>query len=101
MIAFPGESGEYRAARDRLLDQEIRLRREMEAVAETEGPEPALAIVERLDLGEYRYLHATRAELLRRLGRTGESRDAYARAIELAHDAAERRLLERRLAQVR
>jgi RNA polymerase sigma-70 factor (ECF subfamily) len=71
------------------------------AVAEAEGPEAGLAIVERLDLGEYRYLHATRGELLRRLGRTGESRDAYARAIELAHDDAERRLLQRRLAQVR
>jgi RNA polymerase sigma-70 factor (ECF subfamily) len=71
------------------------------AVAETDGPEAALAIVEHLDLGDYRYLHATRGELLRRLGRTDESRDAYARAIELAHDDAERRLLERRLAQVR
>jgi RNA polymerase sigma-70 factor (ECF subfamily) len=71
------------------------------AVAEAEGPAAGLAIVERLDLGDYRYLHATRGELLRRLGRTDESRDAYARALALAHDDAERRLLERRLAQVR
>jgi len=71
------------------------------AVAETEGPEAGLAIVERIELDDYRYLHATRGELLRRLGRTDESRDAYARAIELAPDDAERRLLERRLAQVR
>ena len=71
------------------------------AVAQTDGPEAALAIVEHLDLGDYRYLHATRGELLRRLGRADESRDAFARALELAHDDAERRLLERRLAQVR
>jgi RNA polymerase sigma-70 factor (ECF subfamily) len=71
------------------------------AVAETEGPEAGLAIVERIELDDYRYLHATRGELLRRLGRTDESRDAYARAIELAPDDAERRLLERRLAEVR
>ena len=47
---------------------------------------------------EYQYLHATRGELLRRLGRTDEARDAYGRALALAHDDAERRLLERRLA---
>jgi RNA polymerase sigma-70 factor (ECF subfamily) len=71
------------------------------AVAETDGPEAGLAIVERLDLAGYRYLHATRGELLRRLGRTAESRDAYARALELASESAERRLLERRLAELR
>jgi RNA polymerase sigma-70 factor (ECF subfamily) len=71
------------------------------AVAETDGPEAALAIVEQLDLTGYRYLHATRGELLRRLGRTDESRDAYARALELANSSAERRLLERRLAELR
>ena len=70
------------------------------AVAEAEGPEAGLAIVEGLDLAEYRYLHATRAELLRRLGRAEESRAAYARALELSHDEAERRLLERRLAEL-
>jgi RNA polymerase sigma-70 factor, ECF subfamily len=68
------------------------------AVAEADGPEAGLAIAERLDLDGYPYLHATRAELLRRLGRTGEARAAYGRALALAHDAAERRLLERRLA---
>jgi RNA polymerase sigma-70 factor (ECF subfamily) len=70
------------------------------AVAEAEGPAAGLAIVERLALTEYRYLHATRAELLRRLGRTAEARAAYGRAHELAHDDAERRLLERRLAEL-
>jgi RNA polymerase sigma-70 factor (ECF subfamily) len=60
-----------------------------------------LAIVERLDLGEYRYLHATRGELLRRLGRTDEARVAYGRALALVGDDHERRLLERRLAELR
>ena len=48
------------------------------AVAEVEGPEAALAIVDGLDLDDYRYLHATRGELLRRLGRAAEAREAYA-----------------------
>ena len=51
-------------------------------------------------LEDYRYLYATRGELLRRLGRTDEARDAYLRALALAHDEAERRLLERRLAEL-
>jgi RNA polymerase sigma-70 factor, ECF subfamily len=67
------------------------------AVAEAEGPEAGLALVERLELDEYRYLHSTRGELLLRLGREDEARAAYARALELVHDDAERRLLERRL----
>jgi RNA polymerase sigma-70 factor (ECF subfamily) len=70
------------------------------AVAEAEGPEAALALVEALDLGDYRYLHATRGELLRRLGRTDDARAAYARALALAGDEPERRLLERRLAEL-
>jgi RNA polymerase sigma-70 factor (ECF subfamily) len=70
------------------------------AVAETDGPEAGLAIVERLELDDYRYLHATRGELLRRLERTEEARDALQRALELVHDDAERRLLERRLAEL-
>ncbi len=70
------------------------------AVAETEGPEPALGIVDRLELDDFRYLHSTRAELLRRLGRTDEARNAYRRARELTHDGAERRFLDRRLAEL-
>jgi RNA polymerase sigma-70 factor (ECF subfamily) len=70
------------------------------AVAETDGPEAALAIVDRLELDDYRYLHSTRGELLRRLGRQDDARDAYRRALELVHDDAERRLLERRLAEL-
>jgi RNA polymerase sigma-70 factor (ECF subfamily) len=68
------------------------------AVAETQGPEVGLEIVERLPLQDYRYLHTARAEMLRRLGRTAEARDAYRRALALVHDDAERRLFERRLA---
>jgi RNA polymerase sigma-70 factor, ECF subfamily len=70
------------------------------AVAEAEGPQAGLDIVNRLDLPDYRYLHSTRGELLRRLGRTDEARDAYRHALELVHDDVERRLLERRLADL-
>ncbi len=70
------------------------------AIAEADGPEAGLAIVDGLELEDYRYLHSTRAELLRRLGRTDDARRAYRRALELVDDDAERRLLERRLAQL-
>ena len=70
------------------------------AVAEADGAEAGLAIVERLALEDYRYLHATRGELLRRLGRAEEARAAYRRALALVHDDAERRLVERRLAEL-
>jgi RNA polymerase sigma-70 factor (ECF subfamily) len=70
------------------------------AVAETDGPQAGLEIVDRLALEDYRYLHSTRGELLRRLGRTEEARGAYRRALTLVDDDAERRLLERRLAEL-
>ena len=70
------------------------------AVAEAQGPEAGLDIVEGLPLEDYRYLHSTRGELLRRLGRTDEARDAYRRALALVHDDAERRFLERQLAEL-
>ncbi|HEV2347412.1 MAG TPA: RNA polymerase sigma factor [Actinocrinis sp.] len=70
------------------------------AVAETEGPQAGLCIVDRLGLDDFRYLHSTRAELLRRLGRIDEARDAYRRARQLTDDGAERRFLERRLTQL-
>jgi RNA polymerase sigma-70 factor, ECF subfamily len=70
------------------------------AVAEAAGPEAALEIIDRLPLEDYRYLHSTRGELLRRLGRTADAREAYQRALALVHDDAERRLLERRLAEL-
>ncbi len=68
------------------------------AVAQAQGPQAGLDIVEGLRLEGYRYLHSTRGELLRRLGRTSEARDAYRRALALVHGEAERRSLERRLA---
>jgi RNA polymerase sigma-70 factor (ECF subfamily) len=70
------------------------------AVAEAEGPDAGLRIVERLELDDYRYLHSTRGELLSRLDRGEEARDAYQRALALVHDDAERRLFERRLAEL-
>jgi RNA polymerase sigma-70 factor (ECF subfamily) len=70
------------------------------AVAEEHGPEAGLEIIDRLALDDYHYLHSTQGELLRRLGRTDEARDAYLRALALVSDDAERRLLERRLAEL-
>jgi RNA polymerase sigma-70 factor, ECF subfamily len=70
------------------------------AIAEAGDPDAALRIVERLDLDGYHYLHATRAELLRRLDRVEDARGAYGRALELVHSDAERRLLERRRAEL-
>jgi RNA polymerase sigma-70 factor (ECF subfamily) len=70
------------------------------AVAEAEGAEAGLAIADGLELADYHYLHSTRGELLRRLGRTAEAQAAYRRALELVHDDAERRLLLRRMAEL-
>ena len=68
------------------------------AIAEAGDVDAALALVERLELDGYHYLHSTRAELLRRLDRVDEARAAYERALELVHSDAERRFLEQRLA---
>ncbi|MGZ4215699.1 MAG: RNA polymerase sigma factor [Solirubrobacteraceae bacterium] len=70
------------------------------AIAEAGSPERALALVDQLDLDEYRYLHSTRGELLRRLGRGDEARLAYGRALELASSEPERRFLRRRLGEL-
>ena len=67
------------------------------AVAELEGAEAGLALLDRLELADYRYYHSTRADLLRRLGRADEARAAYARALELTQPGPEHRFLERRL----
>ncbi len=69
------------------------------AVAEIDGPEAGLAILDRLDLGRYRYFHSTRADLLRRAGRDGEAHDAYRRALDLAQTEPEQRFLRDRLAE--
>jgi RNA polymerase sigma-70 factor (ECF subfamily) len=70
---------------------------EAAALAEAGDVEAALALIDRLELDHYHYLHATRAELLRRLDRRDEARAAYERALELVHSDAERRFLENRL----
>jgi len=70
------------------------------AIAEAHGPQQGLDILDGVALEDYHYLHSTRGELLRRLGRPDDARDAYRRALALVHDDAERRLLERRLAEL-
>ena len=72
------------------------------AVAMAEGEERGLELMAPLDeeLDGYHLLHAARADLLRRLGRNREAAGAYARALELARQPAERAFLEQRLAEV-
>jgi RNA polymerase sigma-70 factor (ECF subfamily) len=72
------------------------------AVAELDGPEVALASIDRLEerLSGYHAFHAARADLLRRLGRSQQSREAYTRAIELAGNTAETAYLTRRRDQL-
>jgi RNA polymerase sigma-70 factor (ECF subfamily) len=72
------------------------------AIAEAGEVARGLALVDGLenDLDQYHYLHAVRADFLRRLGRAEEARAAYGRALELVHSEPERRFLERRRAQI-
>jgi RNA polymerase sigma-70 factor (ECF subfamily) len=70
------------------------------AVAELEGPQAGLRLLDRLDLDGYRYYHSTRADLLRRLGRDDEAHAAYRRAFELTQPGPEQRFLERRMADL-
>jgi RNA polymerase sigma-70 factor (ECF subfamily) len=69
-----------------------------------EGPEAGLTIIDTLDesgaLAGYHLLPATRADLLRRLGRNDAAADAYRDALSLAHAEPERRYLEQRLEEV-
>ncbi|WP_393086652.1 RNA polymerase sigma factor [Streptomyces sp. LN704] len=82
----------------------VRLNRAV-AVGMAEDQAAGLALVAELErtgeLDGYHLLAATRADLLRRTGRTAEAAEAYARALELVENAAERRFLERRLAECR
>jgi RNA polymerase sigma-70 factor (ECF subfamily) len=66
------------------------------AVAEVEGPETALALVDALDLDRYHLFHGIRADLLRRLGREAEAAAAYDAAIERCENTAVRDFLERK-----
>lgn len=70
------------------------------AVAQVDGPDVALALVDRLPLDGYHAFHATRADLLRRLGRSADARDAYDRAVALAGNTAETAYLTRRRDQL-
>jgi RNA polymerase sigma-70 factor, ECF subfamily len=70
------------------------------ALGEAGEVDAALELAEGLELDRYHYLHATRAELLRRLDRVEDARVAYTRALELVHSDAERRFLEQRLAEL-
>jgi RNA polymerase sigma-70 factor (ECF subfamily) len=72
------------------------------AVAMAEGPEHGLELIDLIDgLDDYVSLHAARADLLRRLGRTDEAVAAYERALALAPDGPERRYLDGRLDELR
>jgi RNA polymerase sigma-70 factor (ECF subfamily) len=70
------------------------------AVAEVEGPDAALTLVDGLDLDGYHLFHAVRADLLRRLGRNAEAARAYQAAIARAENVAEREFLQRSLQSV-
>jgi RNA polymerase sigma-70 factor (ECF subfamily) len=74
------------------------------ALAMAQGPKPALEIIDKLaagnDLDKYHLLHATRADMLRRLGSFEDAANSYARALELATNESERRFLERRLREM-
>jgi RNA polymerase sigma-70 factor (ECF subfamily) len=70
------------------------------AIAELEGPQAAVALLDHLELDDYRYYHSTRADLLRRLGHDDEARAAYARALQLTQPGPEQRFLRSRLADL-
>jgi len=71
------------------------------AVAMRDGPAAGLALVDAIDgLDAYHLAHATRADLLRRLGRADEARDAYTRALALTRQEPQRRFLQRRLGEL-
>ena len=97
-LDWPQIAALYGELADRTGSAVVRLNRAV-AIAEAVGPAAALAIVDGLDLPGYQYWHSTRAELLRRLGRTAEARAAYREALALARTVPERRFLERRIAE--
>ncbi|MDA0178671.1 RNA polymerase sigma factor [Solirubrobacter phytolaccae] len=70
------------------------------AVAEVSGAAAALALVDELELETYHLFHAVRADLLRRLGRRDEARDAYAAALPLTESETEQALIRRRIAEL-
>jgi len=97
---WPQLASLYGALARRTGSDVVRLN-EAVAIAEAGDLGAALAIVDDLELDRYHYLHATRAELLRRLERDTEARVAYDRALELVEADEERRFLQRRRAELR
>ena len=97
-LDWPQIAALYGELADRTGSAVVRLNRAV-AIAEADGPAVALAIVDGLDLPGYQYWYSTRAELLRRLGRSDEARAAYRQALALARTVPERRFLERRIAE--
>jgi RNA polymerase sigma-70 factor (ECF subfamily) len=98
-IDWPQVAALYGELAERTRSPVVELNRAV-AVAEAGEPQRALEIVEGLALDDYVYLHSTRAELLRRLGRAEEAREAYRRALEVVRSEPERRFLQRRLAEL-
>jgi RNA polymerase sigma-70 factor (ECF subfamily) len=95
-IDWPQIAGMYRRLVELTGSPVVELNRAV-AIAQAGRPAAALAVVDALDLDGYLYVHSTRGELLRRLGRDDEARAAYRRALELATSTPERRFLTRRL----
>jgi RNA polymerase sigma-70 factor (ECF subfamily) len=97
---WPEIAGLYTALAARNPSPVVRLNRAV-AIVMADGPGAGLPLVDELatELDGYHLFHATRADLLRRLGRRDEADDAYRRALDLATNPAERRFLEGRLAE--
>ena len=98
---WPAITGLYESLERLTGSPVVRLNRAV-AVAEVSGPGPALALLHGLDtrLPAFHLLPATRADLLRRLGRNAEAREEYARALDLAGNAADREFLARQLSEL-
>jgi RNA polymerase sigma-70 factor (ECF subfamily) len=98
-VNWPEVAALYQQLAQVTRSQVVELNRAV-AVAEAGDPARALEMVDGLELGDYRYLYSTRAELLRRLGRTDEARTEYQRALELARSEPERRFLAKRIGEL-
>jgi RNA polymerase sigma-70 factor (ECF subfamily) len=99
VVDWPQVAALYAELAERTRSPVVELNRAV-AIAQSGAPEVALELVDRLELRSYPYLHSTRAELLRRLGRVAEARGAYQHALQLTRTERERRFLERRLREL-
>ncbi|HEY1515869.1 MAG TPA: sigma-70 family RNA polymerase sigma factor [Solirubrobacteraceae bacterium] len=98
-IDWPEVAELYRKLAEMTRSPVVELNRAV-AIAQSGSVEQALALVDRLALGDYQYFHSTRGELLRRLGRAADARASYDRALELAGSEPERRFLAQRIAEL-